>query len=68
MDIYAAFRQKFIERFNRAPRDTEIADLAMAATISFYLDANLSPQQVQSRLQQMLTPGTPLNTFLRNFR
>ena len=66
MDPLNAMRQHFINRFGRAASDTELADMFLAAGIMMH--ETQSPPQVLSRVKQMLTPGTPLNTFVRQFK
>ena len=67
MDPFHAMTQQFTTRFGRAPSDLELADMFIAAGISLHAQT-LPPAQVATRIQQMLTPGTPLNTFLRLFK
>jgi hypothetical protein len=58
-------RRQFAETFGRQPNPVEVADLGIALSVLLYLKpAGLSVQQIQQRLQQMLTPGTPLYQFL----
>ena len=69
MDLLTALQQNFVQRFGRQPQRHELADYAQAAAVFLYIDANFSPPQIQQRLQQMLTPGTALNTnFLVRFK
>ena len=67
MDPLNAMRQQFTETFRREPNETELADMFLAAGIMMHA-ASVLPSQILSRVQQMITPGTPLNTFLRYFK
>lgn len=60
-------QQRFVEIFGRQPHPVEVADLGVALSILLYAKpAGLSMQQIQQRLQQIVTPGTPLFQFLRS--
>lgn len=69
MDILQAMRQSFAHKFGHAPSDVELADMFLAQGIMLHADGGeMTPSQILSRVQSMLTPGAPLNSFLRKFK
>ena len=67
MDPLLAIRQQFARHFGHAPSDSELGDFLLATAIMMHADT-LTPPQIVSRATQMLTPGTPLNAFLRRWK